>query len=244
MSVWSAPITAGGGHPADGHRQDERQRGHRPCRRRSTRALDGVRRVGARQVVAELGYHRAPPPSPPEPRRRPPPATSSLIGVYVDSGFGDNLTGGTGYTPLEHLQRRRHGDPHRGPDLPTAGATPERERRHGPNTVWTSTTFTLKPAPPAPPTAPAAPTGVTATAGNGSASVSWTAPSNGGSPITSYTVTPFIGSTAQTPTTVTGVAARDHARRSPGSPTGPHTRSRSPRRTRSVPARCRRRPTR
>ena len=50
------------------------------------------------------------------------------------------------------------------------------------------------------PTAPGAPTGVTATAGNGSASVSWTAPSsNGGSAITSYTVTPYIGSTeAQT----------------------------------------------
>ena len=51
---------------------------------------------------------------------------------------------------------------------------------------------------------PGAPTGVTATAGNASATVSWTAPSNGGSTITKYTVTPFIGSTAQTPVTVTG----------------------------------------
>jgi len=54
------------------------------------------------------------------------------------------------------------------------------------------------------PTAPGAPSGVTATAGNASASVSWTAPSNGGSPITSYTVTPFIGATAQTPTVISG----------------------------------------
>ena len=55
------------------------------------------------------------------------------------------------------------------------------------------------------PSVPGAPTGVTATAGNASATVSWTAPSNnGGSTITKYTVTPFIGSTAQTPVTVTG----------------------------------------
>jgi hypothetical protein len=47
-------------------------------------------------------------------------------------------------------------------------------------------------------TAPAAPAAVTATAGDGSAAVSWTAPSDGGSPITGYTVTPFIGTTAQT----------------------------------------------
>ncbi|HEV8560406.1 MAG TPA: N,N-dimethylformamidase beta subunit family domain-containing protein, partial [Actinophytocola sp.] len=53
------------------------------------------------------------------------------------------------------------------------------------------------------PTAPSAPTNVSATAGDASAVVSWTAPSNGGSAITSYTVTPFIGATAQTPTTVT-----------------------------------------
>src|SRR5262249_59835692 len=55
------------------------------------------------------------------------------------------------------------------------------------------------------PGVPGAPTGVTATAGNGSANVSWTAPSNnGGSTITKYTVTPFIGSPPQTPVTVTG----------------------------------------
>jgi hypothetical protein len=54
-------------------------------------------------------------------------------------------------------------------------------------------------------TAPGAPTGVTATAGNGQATVSWTAPSStGGSAITSYTVTPYVGSTAQTPVTVSG----------------------------------------
>jgi hypothetical protein len=53
-------------------------------------------------------------------------------------------------------------------------------------------------------TAPAAPSGVSATAGNGTASVNWAAPSDGGSPITKYTVTPYVGSTAQTPKTVSG----------------------------------------
>jgi hypothetical protein len=57
---------------------------------------------------------------------------------------------------------------------------------------------------PAAPQVPGTPTGVTATAGNASAVVKWTAPSSGGSQISSYTVTPFIGSEAQTPTTITG----------------------------------------
>ena len=47
------------------------------------------------------------------------------------------------------------------------------------------------------PSTPAAPTGVSATASNGSATVTWTAPSPGTSPITSYTVTPYIGALAQ-----------------------------------------------
>jgi hypothetical protein len=50
---------------------------------------------------------------------------------------------------------------------------------------------------------PAPPTNVTATAGNATATVSWSAPQSGGVP-TSYVVTPYIGTTAQTPTNVNG----------------------------------------
>ena len=53
-------------------------------------------------------------------------------------------------------------------------------------------------APSNPAQAPGAPTGVSATGGQEQATVNWTAPaSDGGSPITSYRVTPYIGTTAQ-----------------------------------------------
>jgi len=59
------------------------------------------------------------------------------------------------------------------------------------------------------PTVPAAPTAVSAVAGDGQATVSWTAPSDGGSPITGYTVTSSPGSivmnTGASPVTVTGL---------------------------------------
>ncbi len=60
-----------------------------------------------------------------------------------------------------------------------------------------------------PVTTPDTPTGVSATSGNGSASVSWTAPANGGSAITGYTVTVSPGgatvSCPVSPCSVTGL---------------------------------------
>lgn len=47
------------------------------------------------------------------------------------------------------------------------------------------------------PTVPDAPSGVIATRGYQQAMVTWTAPDDGGSPITGYRITPYIGTTAQ-----------------------------------------------
>ena len=56
------------------------------------------------------------------------------------------------------------------------------------------------------PVAPGAPTSVSAVAAPASATVSWVAPaSDGRSPITNYVVTPYVGATAQAPTTVGNV---------------------------------------
>jgi hypothetical protein len=79
------------------------------------------------------------------------------------------------------------------------------------NTAGTSTpsaasapaTPTAPPPPPPVITAPDAPTAVTATPGDTTADLSWTAPTNdGGSPITGYTVTPNDGTADLTPTPV------------------------------------------
>jgi hypothetical protein len=58
-----------------------------------------------------------------------------------------------------------------------------------------------------PRTTPAAPTSVTSTPGPAQATVSWSAGSDGGSPITGYDVTPYVAGVAQ-PTTSVGVATQ------------------------------------
>ncbi len=55
---------------------------------------------------------------------------------------------------------------------------------------------------PAAPSAPEAPEGVSASSATAQAMVSWTAPYSGGSPITGYTITPYVGGTTQTPISV------------------------------------------
>jgi Domain of unknown function (DUF1929)/Fibronectin type III domain len=137
-----------------------------------------------------------------------PPTTGAgelAIGFYLDSGFGDALTGGTGYTTRANVSPENDVELlAQDAVLPSSGATPNPTFGTGAATTWLASTIVLKAGVSGPPTVPAAPSAVDATAQNASANVTWSAPYNGNSPITSYTVTPYIGTVAQTPTKVTG----------------------------------------
>jgi hypothetical protein len=126
------------------------------------------------------------------------------IGFYADSGFGTTPSASAGFTSRASITGVSDMDLLAEDQLVAAGATPNAGAATGANTLWLMSTVVFTTASGTTPTAPAAPTGVSATAGNGQATVTWTAPNNGGSPITSYTVTPFIGAAAQAATTVTG----------------------------------------
>ena len=126
------------------------------------------------------------------------------VGFYSDSGFGDSLTAGSGYTVRTNISNTGDMELLAEDQVVGAGATPAASAGTGAKTIWEMATVVFKGGSQAPPTAPAAPGSVTATAGDKSAIVSWTAPANGGSPITSYTITPYVGTTAQTSTVITG----------------------------------------
>jgi Galactose oxidase-like, Early set domain/Fibronectin type III domain/Glyoxal oxidase N-terminus len=126
------------------------------------------------------------------------------VGFYVDSGFGAQLSAGSSYTQRANLSPTGDMELLVEDRAVAAGETPAATAGTGVNAIWLMATVVFRTGTPPPPTVPGAPTGVAATAGDGAATVSWTAPDNGGSPITGYTVTPYIGSAAQPPTTVTG----------------------------------------
>lgn len=127
------------------------------------------------------------------------------VGFYADSGFGDTVSAGPGFTPRVNMAPTGDIEGYT-EDAPSAsGTTPKATFKTGANTTWLAAVVVFKPGVSSgPPTVPGVPTGVSAAAGDGSAAVTWTAPPNGGSQITSYTVTPYVGSTAQPTTVVTG----------------------------------------
>ncbi|MFD0631764.1 fibronectin type III domain-containing protein [Catenulispora yoronensis] len=130
------------------------------------------------------------------------------LGFYADSGFGNALTAGSGFTSRVNVSHVSDMELAAEEQLTgAAGATPSATFGTGASTIWLAATVVLKAAGTGAATAPGAPIGVAAAAGNGSATVTWTAPADGGSTITSYTVTPYADGVAGTPTVVTGAPA-------------------------------------
>jgi hypothetical protein len=205
MSVWTAPITAGGGTrpaitvkasaKADVGAAVSEYAGASTAA--GSAAIDQTAHAtGTTSAAATVSSGATAPTSA---------ANELAIGLYVDSGFGGSLKAGTGYTQRSNVSGASDIDLlAEDQALGAAGATPGATVATSAKTVWLMATVVLRGAAGSAPTAPAAPTAVSAMPGDASAVVSWTAPSNGGSTITRYTVTPYIGSTAQTPTVVNG----------------------------------------
>ena len=204
MSVWTAPVTAGGGTKptltvkptgtADVGAALSEYSGVSPAA--DATAVDQMAHAsgttGGAATVASGATAATTTPG------------ELAIGFYVDSGFGDQVTTGAGWT------QRTNVSPTSDMEVVTedqaaasSGATPNATFGAGAGTVWLAAAVVFKTGSTTA-TMPGAPTGVSASAGDGSAAVAWTAPSNGGSAITSYTITPSVGTTAQTPTTITG----------------------------------------
>jgi hypothetical protein len=203
MSIWTAPITAGGGtRPAIKVTPSSKAD-------MGVLALEyaGVSTVANASVVdqsvfdtgttsaAETVLSGATQPATG--------ANELAIGFYLDSGFGDALSGGPGFTTRANVSPDGNIELLAQDAVVPAGATPNPAFSTGPMTTWLTSTVVLKAAETGPPTAPGAPTAVSATAGNASATVAWTPPS-GNSPVTSYTITPYIGTVVQPSSTITG----------------------------------------
>jgi len=131
-------------------------------------------------------------------------ANGLAIGFYADSGFGSTLAASAGFTSRASISGSTDMDLLVEDQVVSAGATPNAGAATSGNTNWLMSTVVFTSAAGTTPIRPGAPTAVNATAGDSQATVAWTAPSNGGSPLTAYTVTPYIGTTAQPSTTVTG----------------------------------------
>jgi hypothetical protein len=204
MSIWTAPITAGGGtRPTITVKPSSKADV-------GVVALEyaGVSTVAGASVVDQSAFNTGTTGAAGTVSSGATPSTTGAnelaLGFYLDSGFDDGLGGGSGYTTRADISPDENIELLAQDAIAAAGTTPDPTFSTGAHTTWLASTVVLKAGESGPPTAPAAPTGVAATAGNTTATVSWTPPANGNSPITAYTVTPYIGSTAQTATIVTG----------------------------------------
>jgi hypothetical protein len=133
-----------------------------------------------------------------------------VVGFYADSGFGDELMARMGFNGRVNVSPTGDMEFVAEDALTGAtGSTVSASVQTGASTVWLMAAIVFKSAPAAePPAVPAAaPAHLVASAANKSATVTWMAPPNGGSPITAYTVTPYAGSKRLKASTVSGTTA-------------------------------------
>jgi hypothetical protein len=206
LSVWTAPITAGGGSALT-------------VTAKPTSAADvglavleysGVSSAGGASVVDVQSHATGKTGAAGTVASGATAATTGTgelaLGFYADSGFGDTINPGSGFTARATVANT--GDMEVAAEdaaVSAAGATPNASFSTGASTLWLAATVVLKPENGnGTATAPGTPTSVAAVAGNASATLTWTSPPDGGSPLTSYTVTPYADGVAGAPTTVTG----------------------------------------
>ena len=204
MSVWTAPVTAGGGTrptitvtpsaAADVGLAASEYAGLSTAT--GAAAVDVVSHaVGKTTSAATVASGATAPAS----------ASGELaLGFYADSGFSATIGAGSGWTQRSNDSPNGTIQTLTEDESAAAGATPNATMTAGANTVWLAATVVLRSGVAQPPGPPGAPPTVSAVAGNAMATVSWTAPSTNASPITSYTVTPHLGATTLTPVTVVG----------------------------------------
>jgi hypothetical protein len=204
MSIWTAPITAGGGtRPTITVKPSAKADV-------GVVALEyaGVSTVADATVldqsIFDTGTTKAAETVLSGPTQPTNGANELAIGFYLDSGFGDALSGGSGYTTRANVSPDGNIELLAQDAVVPAGSLPNPAFGTGPATIWLTATVVLRPGESGPPAVPGEPTTVNATAGNGSATVTWATPPANNSPITSYTVTPYVGTAAQPATTITG----------------------------------------
>ena len=194
-------------HQADHHGHADRQGRHRGRGVGVLRPVDRRRCRGGRSGHASPGPRRGRRPSPPAPRRRRPRATSWPSASTSTPASATRSTAGSGYTAAHRTSPAPNMEPAgRGPGAPRHGRHPNATAGAGAKRLADGHRRAPGRRPGRRRRFPARRPAWSATAGDGRATVTWTAPTDGGSPITSYTVTPYIGSTAQTPATVNGPA--------------------------------------